>query len=581
MASKIKLMVAAVDFGTTFSSWAFSFKHEFEKDPTKVHTKNWNSGQSISHKAPTTALIRSDGMTLEAFGYEAEDKYASLVAEETHKVWYYFQRFKMSLFENKTLNRQTEIEDVNGKKLTALRVFSLVIEYLKNNLVDECKMKITNGEFDESNIHWVLTVPAIWDDKAKQFMREAAIQAGIGKQQVMIALEPEAASLFCRHIPLQVMSSEVVPLDAGTRYIVIDAGGGTVDITIHEIMEDGNIKELNKATGGAWGGQEVDEAFKQFLIQIFGNGVFQKFKSNAVEDYFTLFREFEVKKRKITPNGKDKVVIIIPAKLKELFESETGEAFNKCISRSEFASQVELTKGNKLRLDSSVMKGFFEKATESVVEHVKTFHDSDKYDINVALMVGGFSESSMLVSAVRDACSSWKVVVPNEAGLVVLKGAVIFGHNPTPITYRVSRHTYGYRNSQPFIEGTHANEHMVVYDGEKFCRNIFSLFLQEGDLVYDGQIFVDRKPFWPTSEGDTFGIEIYASNDKNVQYTTENSCTYLGLLTVDKLDADVPIEERMAYVTIKVTNSELQMEATDPNTGRFIKTSIDFLQESA
>jgi hypothetical protein len=28
----------------------------------------------------------------------------------------------------------------------------------------------------ETDIHWVLTVPAIWKDNAKQFMREAAQQ---------------------------------------------------------------------------------------------------------------------------------------------------------------------------------------------------------------------------------------------------------------------------------------------------------------------------------------------------------------------------------------------------------------------
>ncbi|KAL3847873.1 hypothetical protein ACJMK2_018764 [Sinanodonta woodiana] len=579
MTSKVlKLMVAAIDFGTTFSSWAFSFKHEYEKDPTKVQTKNWNSGKSISHKAPTTALISSDGKTMEAFGYEAEDRYAELLSDGTHQKWYYFQRFKMSLFENKTLNRQTEIEDINGKKLKALTVFSLVIDYLKRNLVDECKMKITTGEFEEGNIYWVLTVPAIWDDKAKQFMREAAIQAGIGKEHVMIALEPEAASLFCRHIPLRVMSSEIVPLNAGTRYIVIDAGGGTVDITIHEIMEDDKIKELHKATGGAWGGQEVEEAFKRFLIKIFGNHVLQKFKRDAMEDYIDLFRDFEVKKRKIKPDGKEKVVIIIPAKLKEILESEPGETFDKCVSQSGLASDVEVIKGSKLRINSSVMKGFFAKSIKSVVGHVKAFHDSNAYGITVALMVGGFSESSMLVNAVRDACSSWKVVVPDEAGLAVLKGAVIFGHNTTPIAYRVSRHTYGYRTTQAFIEGVHSDEHKVFCDGEKLCRNIFNLFLEEGGLVYDGQVFVDRKPFWPNIDGDNFGIEIYASNDKNVRYTTENSCTYLGLLTVDNLDVDVPIEDRFAYVTIKVTNSEVQVEAADPNTGRFMNTSIDFLQ---
>lgn len=60
-------------------------------------------------------------------------------------------------------------------------------------------------------MRWVITVPAIWRQQAKQFMREAAYQAGIGcretPDQVLIALEPEAASVYCRKLKL----SQLVP----------------------------------------------------------------------------------------------------------------------------------------------------------------------------------------------------------------------------------------------------------------------------------------------------------------------------------------------------------------------------------
>jgi hypothetical protein len=46
--------------------------------------------------------------------------------------------------------------------------------------------------------------------------------------------------------------------------------GGTIDITIHEVLRTGNLKELHKASGGAWGGTKVDEAFEAFLSEIIG-----------------------------------------------------------------------------------------------------------------------------------------------------------------------------------------------------------------------------------------------------------------------------------------------------------------------
>lgn len=39
-------------------------------------------------------------------------------------------------------------------------------------------------------------------------------------------------------------------ISLGTRYMVVDCGGGTVDITVHEMTDKkGNLRELHKPTG--------------------------------------------------------------------------------------------------------------------------------------------------------------------------------------------------------------------------------------------------------------------------------------------------------------------------------------------
>ena len=92
-------MVGAIDFGTTFSGWAYSFIHEFESEPTKVTVKQWNSGSGtlVTEKTPTSALISPNGKTLVGFGYDAENKYKELAENEEHREYYYFKRFKMAL----------------------------------------------------------------------------------------------------------------------------------------------------------------------------------------------------------------------------------------------------------------------------------------------------------------------------------------------------------------------------------------------------------------------------------------------------------------------------------------------------
>ena len=75
-------------------------------------------------------------------------------------------------FYYKRLNRQFVIEDDKGKTMTAMKVFSSALRYLKDNMLLTCQKSVP--DINKGDIRWVLTVPAIWSDSSKQFMREAA-----------------------------------------------------------------------------------------------------------------------------------------------------------------------------------------------------------------------------------------------------------------------------------------------------------------------------------------------------------------------------------------------------------------------
>jgi len=46
--------------------------------------------------------------------------------------------------------------------------------------------------------------------------------------------------------------------------------GGTIDITVHEVVRGGKLRELTIASGGDWGGTLVDQEFEKFLEKVFG-----------------------------------------------------------------------------------------------------------------------------------------------------------------------------------------------------------------------------------------------------------------------------------------------------------------------
>jgi molecular chaperone DnaK (HSP70) len=133
-------------------------------------------------------------------------------------------------------------------------------------------------------------VPAIWEDKAKSFMREAAILAGLVKtddpENLLLVLEPEAASRFCQF--RFEASTDSFKMPPGTQYMIVDAGGGTVDITAHRILSDGNLAELIPASGGNWGGNEVNKLFESSLEDLFGKDFILALKQKLPRDRFTI-----------------------------------------------------------------------------------------------------------------------------------------------------------------------------------------------------------------------------------------------------------------------------------------------------
>lgn len=58
--------------------------------------------------------------------------------------------------------------------MPALKVFAQSLKYLIQSLLHEAEKQQTGLQMNE--IKWVVTVPAIWSDPAKTFMRKAAIE---------------------------------------------------------------------------------------------------------------------------------------------------------------------------------------------------------------------------------------------------------------------------------------------------------------------------------------------------------------------------------------------------------------------
>lgn len=140
------LLVAAIDFGTTYSGYAFSTRNDLQRDPTKAYSKQWvDPTSSMVYGKTSTCILFTKEKEFSRFGFEAEAKYLDLIIDEDEDQnnWFFFRRFKMSLYGMQSKDKEVFIEDETGKSMAALIVFTESIKYLKQSLLDDAK-KTTN-----------------------------------------------------------------------------------------------------------------------------------------------------------------------------------------------------------------------------------------------------------------------------------------------------------------------------------------------------------------------------------------------------------------------------------------------------
>ncbi|XP_060065172.1 heat shock 70 kDa protein 12A-like [Ylistrum balloti] len=572
------LIVAALDFGTTYSGYAFQMRHDYEREPLKINTNSWiGSGKLMSQKAPSSVLLSPD-KKFHSFGYEAENKYSELTEENDHTGWLYFKQFKMLLHNNKTLGRSTLIKDINGEMMPAKTIFSMAIRYLKEHLMTMVQKQVVS-DVEEDMIGWVITVPAIWDEGAKQFMREAAQAAGICTDHLKLALEPEAASMYCMKehgikVREESTGRTLTPLfEEGSKVIVVDMGGGTIDITVHEITVGQRIREIRRASGGAYGGTTVDKAFLTFLQQVFGAEVLEALKQDAMTDYLEFFRDFEVKKRAFKSDAGRKMVFHVPVALVDLHQRMTGNSFADSMAKSAKFSKCVTMKRDKMHIGFEVCTEFFSEAVSGTISHVLEVMNDD---ITTVVLVGGFSESSLVQAQFEEMFPNKVIVCPQDPGLAVLKGAVLYGFDPSVIKSRVMKYTYGIEINNVFEPTLHSpqNRFWSPTNNQWYSCKCFDPFVTAEQEVEVGSIVT--KFYTPGCKQNEVEITVYASNQRPT-YINEPSCFQIGKIKVER-----PVQgwnpQSVLQVDILFGGTEFTVKVSDKFQRLSYVNKFDFLR---
>jgi len=558
-------VTVAIDLGTTCFGWAYRFRNE----------------EIICCNREPTCLLLNKDKTFSALGQKAMDKFYGLVTHAEQKNYFFYSQFKMRLYDTKKLTRGTQLKDEHSKKLKAMKVFIITFKELKNEILQKLNDVKGGSTITTNEVLWMITIPAIWTDEARQFMSEAARKAGLTRTRLV--LEPEAAALYVIGKTLQFdsKSGTTARFQVGKKYIVADLGGGTVDMCVHEILEGDQLRELFRATGAYAGGTKVNKKFLKFLKKLLGIKAFSNFKKTHPHSYYKFLNSVEEWKCSFTRDTQE-IKMYFDSELIRLSQKMLGKSIEKKIAESEFKNTVTYTKQYCIKVQNSEVRKFFDKSVNKIIKSLKEILRKCQADnISTILLVGGYSESQYVRDAIKASFPNMEIISVEDGRHAVVKGAILMGEKPRDIIERKARFTYGFIFNDYFIEGQHPEKFKYYWEGEARCAGVFYKLIEAGQILqYNQQFSRDSHAIRRLQENkhEPISTTLWRSplpNPTNC-LDEEDQCKEVATIEAKPPPEGWPDMVNCTNILI-VGETELTVKRLIIETGQEVETTLDFL----
>ena len=302
-------------------------------------------------------------------------------------------------------------------------------------------------------------------------------------------------------------------------------------MVVHEVVVDYKVREVCAVNGGSYGGNRVNFAFIQLLKDSLGARFIERFIHECPKQWQILMRKFERAKKidYIDKKGKTKKMSIdIPIVMAEMFNTQhSGNNFKEVINSLK-EKGISFSKNGSLVLSFEAVEQLFMDTINHIIKGVQILLDQVVLmgsQVKYIFMVGGFCDCSFLQNAVKEKFERKGIVIiiPKEAQLAIVKGAVLYGQNNSQIVTRIARRTYGTSCMVQFDHAIHDKKYSYIdKDGLEWCEGILRVFVEKGDEIE----VVSCKETMYTFHEDDGDIGIYSLDRKpdQVEYVNNADC---------------------------------------------------------
>ncbi|CAG8594146.1 9037_t:CDS:2 [Paraglomus brasilianum] len=400
-------IVVGIDFGTTFSSYAFADK----ENPNQIESQDtWPE-----EKGPlrtNTALQYDNEWKVIKWGYAA-------LAERprTKKLFAQPENRPVELFKLHLGNMPQDRKPRLPMGLDYRKAITDYLTKLNESIKETIQARWPNFDY-HSHVIKIMTVPAEYDEKARHIMRMCAFEAGIintlNSESLEFTTEPEAAAIYC------VSALKEHNLNPGSTFLVVYCGEDTVDLTTWTLLADNKLSEIIERTGDFCGSAYVDREFIKYIASVIGNSAVRNVEEKHNTQLQYMIQQFH------------------PA-VKFGFNGERAEFMTKEVDIEKLCpALMQYVQGEEkermedsewiIELDYETVKSFFDPVVERILRLIR--NQLCKTGATSAIfLIGELLESMYLLRRVRSEFSSevGTIAVPPRHIAAVSRGAVYYG----------------------------------------------------------------------------------------------------------------------------------------------------------
>ena len=516
------MAIIGIDIGSTTSGFNIIIK-PFENP--SVDESGLIDSQIIIHKNSKDGLF---------IGKKAYENY---IADPYNKNNLYFTLFKRNL--DPKINKNMVASDYPGDELEIEIIIKEFLRKLKQ-IIEDINQIINDA--NSNDIRWIITVPPLWDIKGKKSMEQAAKKAGMVNLEVV--LEPEAASLAIFNEDNPKIKKFIQP---GKKFLIVDAGGYTIDFSANKILENNNLEQLMIPASIVNGSSILNEKIFDLVKKFIGQEKVNKVYKTEYSIIKKLLVQIEEIKKQVNDDasksfGLDISYFNMTCPKEGWFNSKKKECEKE-------VDGIKLSHSEKtLFIPKEYIYNLILETSKTIINHIN-FVLSKIGEVDLIIYTGGFSNNKIFQKIIEkhkkgDIAEAFFLKDPQKT---VQKGAALFGLNSIQIIQRIIPITIGIESYEIKNKNTSEEENICEneYTDEKNqtrCQEYIRYVMKRESVKINE---TKEHSIHPLNER----IIIYYSYEDEI--TNENK---LELGFIDSPLSELPLIDRNLKINMKFSN---------------------------